>query len=92
MATPETPSSVPVRRLPQWQIEYESALRETDHKLLFKKVEIAEAALLNGRESLDDPYDPQQRTEIDIALSKLRLLRRKTEFLRSKSNPKSRGS
>jgi hypothetical protein len=76
MAAPETPSSFPVRRLPQWQVEYESALRETDHKLLFKKVEIAEAALLNGRESLDDPYDPQQRTEIDIALTKLRLLKK----------------
>jgi hypothetical protein len=76
MAAPETPNSVPVQRLPQWQIDYESALRETDHKLLFKKVEIAEAALLHGRESLDDPYDPQQRTEIDIALSKLRLLKK----------------
>jgi hypothetical protein len=76
MAAQDTPSSVPVRRLPQWQVEYESALRETDPRLLFKKVEIAEAALLNGRESLDDPYDPQQRSEIDVALSSLRQLKK----------------
>ena len=76
MAAQDTPSSVPVRRLPQWQIEYEAALRETDPRLLFKKVEIAEAALLSSRESLDDPYDPQQRSEIDSALSSLRQLKK----------------
>jgi hypothetical protein len=76
METPEAHSALPIRRSPQWQVEYESALQEKDHRLLFKKVEIAEAALLNGRESLDAPYNPEQRTEIDIALSKLRLLKK----------------
>jgi hypothetical protein len=72
--------SRPTRSLPQWQVEYESALQETDHQILFKKVEIAEAALLSSRESLDDPADAFQRTDIEIALSKLQLL--KKEILR----------
>jgi len=37
---------------------------------------IAEAALLNRWESLDHESDSFQRTEIEIALSKLRLLKR----------------
>jgi hypothetical protein len=74
MASPEIP--IPARTLPHWQVEYESALRETDYKMLFKRVEIAEAALLNRRESLDRPSDCFQRTEVEIALSKLRLLKR----------------
>jgi len=52
------------------------ALRETDQKMLFKRVEIAEASLLNRRESLEHESDSFQRTEIEIALSKLRLLKR----------------
>jgi hypothetical protein len=76
MASPETPTPVPALTLPHWQLEYESALRETDHKILFKKVEIAEAALLNQREILDRPADAFQRTEVEIALSKLRLLKK----------------
>jgi hypothetical protein len=46
-----TPVSSPLR-FPHWQNEYEAALRETDHKMLFKRVEIAEATLLNRREAL----------------------------------------
>jgi hypothetical protein len=38
-----TSSSVPRRDLPPWQLEYESALQETDHKILFKRIEAAEA-------------------------------------------------
>jgi hypothetical protein len=44
--------------------------------MLFKRVEIAEASLLNRRESLEHESDSFQRTEIEIALSKLRLLKR----------------
>ncbi len=76
LASPEIPTPVPAPTLPQWQLEYESALRETDHKILFKRVEIAEAALLNRRETLDHPADAFQRTEVEIALSKLRLLKK----------------
>src|SRR5689334_23071564 len=36
----------------QWREEYEAALQETDHKMLFKRIEIAEAALLTRREFL----------------------------------------
>jgi hypothetical protein len=76
MASPEIPSPNPSRTSPQWQLEYESALRETDQNMLFKRVEIAEAALLNRRESLDHESDSFQRTEIEIALSNLRLLKK----------------
>jgi len=54
MAYPEIPSPNPSRTSPQWQLEYELALRETGQKMLFKRVEIAEAALLNRRESVDN--------------------------------------
>ena len=43
MASHEFSSSVPRRDLPPWQLEYESALQETDHKILFKRIEVAEA-------------------------------------------------
>lgn len=76
MASPEIPAPVPALTLPRWRLEYESALRETDHKILFKRVEIAEAAILNRRESLDHPDDAFQRTEVEIALSNLRLLKK----------------
>ena len=76
MAPTEIPASVLVPPLPQWQLRYESALRETDRNVLFKRVEIAEAALLDSRESLVRPSDALQRTEIEIALAKLRLLKK----------------
>ena len=37
---------------PHWHDEYEAVLRETDHEMLLKRVEIAEAALLNRRNAL----------------------------------------
>ena len=43
MASPEIPVPNPSRTSPQWQLDYELALRETDQKMLFKRVEIAEA-------------------------------------------------
>jgi hypothetical protein len=42
--------------LPPWQLEYESALQETDHKILFKRIEVAEAAILTRREILPRSY------------------------------------
>jgi hypothetical protein len=77
MASPEIPTPLGhLRTPPQWQLEYESALQETDRKMLFKKVEIAEATLLKRRESLGALSDSFERTEIEIAISKLRLLKR----------------
>jgi hypothetical protein len=51
MASLEFPSLVPEPDDPQWKLEYESALRETDHKTLFKQIEVAEAAILNSTRS-----------------------------------------
>jgi hypothetical protein len=42
MASHEFSSSVSRRDLPPWKPEYESALQETDHKILFKGIEVAE--------------------------------------------------
>ena len=37
---------------PNWQRDYESAFCETDNAVLFKKVEVAEAAMLTRRDAL----------------------------------------
>jgi len=59
-----------------WQREYESALLEKDNKALFKRVEIAEAAVLSRREVLAQSSDATERQEIEIALAKLRALKK----------------
>jgi hypothetical protein len=46
-------TSSPPLRFPNWQREYESALRETDQSVLFKRVEVAEAAILTRRDALE---------------------------------------
>ena len=76
MPSPEIPSPVPALAPPQWRLEYESALRETDHNILFKRVEVAEAALLSRRDSLDQSADAFQLTDVEIALSNLRVLKK----------------
>lgn len=37
---------------PHWQRDYESAFCETDNAVLFKKIEVAEAAMLTRRDAL----------------------------------------
>ncbi len=72
MASKQAPSANSAARFPQWREEYEAALLETDRRLLFKRVEIAEAALLNRRESLKHESDGRvERQEIERALEKL---------------------
>ena len=51
MVSRKLSSSVPERGSDGWQLEYEFALQETDRKILFKRVEIAEAAILTRREA-----------------------------------------
>jgi len=76
MASEQTTSASPAVRFPQWQGEYDAVLRETDRKMLFKRVEIAEAALLNRRETLKHESDGRvERQEIERALEKLRALK-----------------
>jgi hypothetical protein len=76
MAAREKPARIPALRFPQWQPQYEAALRETDHKI-FKRVEIAEAALLNCRDALaQDSSGRREHNEIEKALAKLRALKK----------------
>jgi hypothetical protein len=56
MVSRKLSSSVPEGGSDGWQLEYESALQETDRKTLVKRVEIAEAAILTRREAL--PHSP----------------------------------
>ncbi len=77
MASHEFSPSVPERSFPQWQREYEAALQETDHRTLFKRIEVAESALLARREVLvQSPDGFAERYEIKMALDKLRRLKR----------------
>jgi hypothetical protein len=74
MATYDSSSSAPVEG---WRRNYESALLETDHKALFKRVEVAEAAILSRREELHRSSDGfAERREIETALRNLRKLKK----------------
>jgi hypothetical protein len=69
--------SVPERGSDGWQLEYEFALPETDRKILFKGVEIAEAAILTRREALSHSPDGfVEGQEIKIALDTLSKLKK----------------
>lgn len=77
MASKEKTAPIQVLQFPQWQREYEAAMRETDHKILFKQVEVAEAALRTRRETLTPDSDAMaERLEIDKALEKLQALKK----------------
>ncbi len=77
MASSEFPSSAAGVALPPWQLEYEAALRETDHKTLFKRIEVAEPAILARRDFLLQSFDGfAERREIETALNKLRRLKK----------------
>ncbi|MGA9814284.1 MAG: hypothetical protein WBQ64_15975 [Terriglobales bacterium] len=77
MASQQFSSSVPEGRSPQWQQVYEAALQETDPRTLFKRIEVAEAAVLARREVLVHSSDGfAERNEIKVALDKLRRLKK----------------
>jgi hypothetical protein len=77
MASHELPRAVPEGDFPRWQLEYESAIQETDHKALFKRIEVAEAAILSRREVLmQSPDGFAERQETKMALAKLRNLKK----------------
>ena len=77
MASKQVPSSDPSLPFSQWRSEYQAALQETDHNLLFKRIEIAEAALLNRREALSHgPDGREDQKEIAKAVEKLRTLKK----------------
>jgi hypothetical protein len=72
----ETPSSSSPR-FPAWQGEYEAALQEMDTTRLFKRVEVAEAAVLLRLEAIRKDSDHHaEREAIDDALNHLKLLKK----------------
>ena len=71
------PSPIAERSCPQWRFEYDSAIRETDHKALFKRVEIAEASILTRRDLLTlCSEDFAEWQEIEMALDQVRHLKK----------------
>ncbi len=71
MASKEKTAPIQVLQFPQWQREYEAVLTETDHKILFKQVEVSEAALRTRRETLKPDSDGlAEQLEIDKAIDK----------------------
>lgn len=66
------PSPVAERGCPQWRLEYESDIKETDHKALFKRVEVAEASILTRRDMLTlSSKDFAEWQEIETALDQV---------------------
>ena len=77
MASHEFSSSAPETNSPHWRVEYEAALRETDHERLFKRIEVAEAAMLARRDVLDQGPDGfAERRKIVRGLAKLESLKK----------------
>lgn len=77
MASQQFSSSVKEGSLAQWQLAHEAALQETDHKALFKRIEVAEAAILTRREVLfQSPDGFDERRETKLALDQLRRLKK----------------
>jgi hypothetical protein len=71
------PSPVAESNCLQWRLEYESAIKEGDHRALFKRVEVTEAAILTRRDMLTlSPEDFAEWQEIEMALDKVRHLKK----------------
>ncbi len=63
---------------PQWQGQYRAAVLETDRTLLFKKVEIAQAAVLTRLDELRGETDQHpERRQLTHAWSVLQIVKRK---------------
>ncbi len=63
-------------RYPEWQGKYRAALLETDRGALFKRVEIAEAAILTRLEELGPETDNSgERQELRHARSGLQTIK-----------------
>jgi hypothetical protein len=71
--TPPSPSP----QFPAWQREYDAALHEMDTTRLFKRVEVAEAAVLLRLEAIKKGSDHHaERDAIVDALNQLELLKK----------------
>jgi hypothetical protein len=72
-----TSSEIPTTDSRQWRCEYAAALAEKNKPALFKRVEIAEAALFNRQEALMQSSDGHiELREIASALKNLRRVKR----------------
>jgi hypothetical protein len=70
-------SPSPSPQFPAWQREYEAASREMDTTRLFKRVEVAEAAVLLRLEAIRKDSDHHaEREAIADALNHLELLKK----------------
>ena len=62
---------------PSWRHRFESALCETDNVALFKKVEVAESAMLARRDVLTGVIESREDWEaLDAAVVALRVLKK----------------
>ena len=72
-----SPSSSSSPHFPAWQREYEAVLSENDTDALFKRVEIAEAAILTRFDVLESNSDRHsERGAMERALENLRVIKR----------------
>ena len=72
MSIQDVAPSFPEQPSKQWREAYQSALQETDRRILFKRVEIAESAILTRRELLVNIGDGiAERRDIEAALDKI---------------------
>jgi hypothetical protein len=72
-----TSSAIPTTDSQQWRCEYAAALAEKDKPALFKRVEIAEAALFSRQEALMQSSDGRiELREIAGALKNLQRVKR----------------
>jgi hypothetical protein len=72
MAT-NRPSVLPPLRFLAWQPAYEAVLQSADTRMLFRLVEVAEAAIMVRRDLLNG--DSNHRSECDAIEEALRILR-----------------
>lgn len=69
--------SSPTERSPNWRHAYEAVLDEDDTNTLFKLVEVAEAAVLTRRASLEgSAHHHSERRAIEEAVATLRVIKR----------------
>ena len=72
-----SPARSPTLLFPAWQREYEAVWAEIDAIALFKRVEVAEAAILTRRTDLDGrPDHERERAALDEALANLQFVKR----------------
>lgn len=74
---PSDSSAASSLQFASWQREYDAVLAERDPVALFKRIEVAEPAILSRRDHLRQGGDRQDESRLlDEALSKLLLIKK----------------